>query len=142
MQHARRLPPLLRALFLLGLLFALASLGVETWAFGVLRDHWEPSAARGQALAGAFLLLALACNWPVAAYNARFLLAQPWLSTWRGQLAAALGLAALPMGVVAVVLLLPVTRPLNSLQFLLDTLAGLVLGAASVWALALSSSRG
>ncbi|HEX9412842.1 MAG TPA: hypothetical protein VF916_05015 [Ktedonobacterales bacterium] len=39
MQHARRLPPLLRALFLLGLLFALASLAVATWTWAMYREH-------------------------------------------------------------------------------------------------------
>ena len=69
-QRFRRLPPLLRALGLLALLFPLASLGVATWA--LLRDHQDLFARRAQALAPTFVLLSFACNWPVTAYNARF----------------------------------------------------------------------
>ena len=93
----------------------------------------------------AFLVLALACNWPGVAYGLRFRLparALPWLNTWRGQLAATLGLAALPLGSVAVALVIPPSSSFFALTFLLNMLAALVLLAAYVWALALSSSSG
>jgi hypothetical protein len=123
MRDFRRLPPLLRALWLLGLLFLLA--GVGTWVWGVLWDHQDLFARQGRDLAWAFLLLALACNWPGVAYNARFLRsgrALPWLDTWRGQLAAAVGVAVLPLGFVAVALLIPPNSPLSVLTFLLTVL--------------------
>jgi hypothetical protein len=55
--------------------------------------------------------------------------------TWRGQLAAALGLAALPLVSVAVALVIPPSSSFFALTFLLDMLAALVLLAAYVWAL-------
>ena len=82
MQHARRLPPLLRALWLLGLALLVVQGGVIAWAWTVLQDHEELVARRGQALAPTVFLLVLACNWPVAAYNTRFQRpgrALPWL---------------------------------------------------------------
>ena len=143
MQHARRLPPLLRALWLLGLALLVVQGGVIAWAWTVLQDHEELVARRAQALAPAVFLVVLACNWPVAAYNARFQRpgrALPWLDTWRGQLAAASGLAALPLGSVAAVLFIPPRSPLVVLQGLLYVLAALVLVAA-YWTLVLSSPR-
>ena len=136
-QPSRRLPPLLRALSLLALLVLLAGCGVSTWAWAVLRDHQDLVARRAQALAPAFLLLAWACIFPGAAYNARFQRpgrALPWLDTWRGQLAAALGLAVLPLGIVAVVLFIPPRSPLSVLYVLLIFLAGLVMLVALAWA--------
>ncbi len=144
MQRFRRLPPLLRALWLLALLFLLAQCGVATWAWRVLQDHQELVARRAQDLAPAFLLLAWACIFPGAAYNARFQRpgrALPWLDTWRGQLAAALGLAALPLGSLAVGLFIPPTSPLYSLEYLLGMLAVLVVLAAFAWALLPLSPR-
>jgi hypothetical protein len=113
MQHFRRLPPLLRALWLLGLLFLLASLGTAAWTWAMFREHQGLSATPWQIVGPAFLVLALACNWPSAAYGLRFrhaARALPWLDTWRGQLAATLGLAALPLVSVAVALVIPPTR--------------------------------
>ena len=144
MQHARRLPPLLRALWLLGLALLVVQGGVIAWAWTVLQDHEELVARRAQALAPAFLLLAWACILPGAVYNARFQRpgrALPWLDTWRGQLAAALGLAVLALGGVAVVLFIPPRSPLSVLQVLLYVLAGLVWLAASAWALSPPSPR-
>jgi hypothetical protein len=131
LQPLRRLPPL----SLLSLLCLLASLGVTTWAWSVLQNHEAVAARRGQDLAPAFILLSLACNWTVAASNGRFRRVLPWLGSWRGQLAAVLGLAALPLGVVVVALLFPLNSALYSLVFLLYILAVLVLGAAYSWAL-------
>ena len=134
MQHFRRLPPLLRALWLLGLLFLLVSLGVEAWV--VFREQGL-STARGQDLFLTFVLLSFACNWPVAVYNARFIRpgrALPWLDAWWGQLAAAVGFAVLPLGFVAAVLLIPPRSPLVVLQGLLFVLAALVWLATYAWA--------
>ena len=137
MRYFRRLPPLLRALWLLRLLFPLASLGLLAWTLVVFREQ-EISTARAEAVGLALVMLAVACNWPVTVYSVRFerpARALPWLSTWRGQLAAALGLAALPLGVVAVVLFIPTNSPLYSVEYLLTMLALLVFLAAYVRAL-------
>ena len=124
MRYFRRLPPLLRALWLLRLLFPLASLGLLAWTLVVFREQ-EISTARAEAVGLALVMLAVACNWLVATYDSR-----PWLSTWRGQLAAALGFTALPLGSVAVALLIPPNSPFFGLTFLLGLLAVL---AAYVW---------
>src|SRR5258708_21761517 len=99
MHRFRRLPPLLRALWLLALLFLLAQCGVATWAWRVLQDHQELVARRAQDLAPAFLLLALARIFPGAAYHARFQpagRALPRLGTRPRALAPALALAPAP----------------------------------------------
>ena len=140
MQQFRRLSPLLRALGLLGLVLLVASLGVSTWMLVLFREHQGLSATPWQIVGPAFLALALACNWPGVAYGFRFRLparALPWLDTWRGQLAATVGLAVLPLGSVAAALLIPPDSLFFALAFLLDMLALLVLLAAYVWALVL-----
>ena len=131
MRHFRRLPLRARALWLLALLFWLASLGVEAWA--VFREHQGLSARQGRDLFPAFVLLSLACIFPGAAYNVRFRRALPWLYTWRGQLAVAVGLALLPLGFVAAVLLIPPNSPQYMVTFLLGLLAMLVMLAAYFW---------
>jgi hypothetical protein len=125
MRYFRRLPLRAQALWLLALLFWLVALGMTMWTLVLSREHQELATARWQTLALAFFVLALACNWLVATYDSR-----PWLSTWRGQLAAALGFTALPLGSVAVALLIPPNSPFFGLTFLLGLLAVL---AAYVW---------
>jgi hypothetical protein len=76
MRSVRRLPPLLRALWVLGLLTSLAALGVLTWTNLAARGADQSGASRGwnrgMALFMALLLLSMAGSVTLAAYNRRF----------------------------------------------------------------------
>jgi hypothetical protein len=137
MRSVRQLPPLLRVLGMLGVLAPVASCGVNTWAFVLGWNSGEPP----QPLTWALIDLGFACIWPVVVYNARLAPfrrlrhTMPWLDTWRGQLASALVLSALPMAAVIVALLVAPSTPLFWLTYMFDILFLLVFIATLAWAI-------
>ncbi len=147
MRSVRRLPPLLRALWLLDMLAILASLGVNTWAYLLGRENGEP---RQQLYLAAWALLefGLACGWTVTTYNARLApvrrprRAMPWLDAWRGQLMSAFVLSVLPIATMVAALLVSTTSPLFVLAYAGSALSVVVLFAAYALVLMPGSRRG
>lgn len=145
MMALRRLPPLLRVLWVVWLLAFLASLGVTTWAF-LLGREGAKSSSQLYVVAWALLELGLACNWPIGAYNntratpfRRPRRSASWLDSrldsWRGQLAAAFVLAVLPIACIAVALSASPGSPLFTVALALMVLGMCVWLAATYWAL-------
>jgi hypothetical protein len=140
MRSFRRLPPLLRALLPVWLLATLASLGVFLWSWWLWYESGK-SSPQLEVVGLALVELALACTWPVAAYNARSTPFRgprrpaPWLESWRGQLMSVLALSALPVLAVVVALVVSPDTPVFGLAFACGLLFLLVFIAATVWAL-------
>jgi cytochrome bd-type quinol oxidase subunit 2 len=134
MRSVRRLPPVLRALWVLGLLTSLAALGVLTWTTLAARGADQSGASRGwnrgMALFMALFLLSMACSTTLAAYNRRF--EHPprralWPDEWQTQLKVVLALAALPLGMLVFALLIPSRSSLFQVVYALGVLSPLVL---------------
>jgi hypothetical protein len=114
MRNFRHLPPILRAASILGLLFPLASimlLGSEV-VIMILAPfpQWPLDALRGLFIAVNLGMLGGACSYAVNSYSLRFrqLEREPLsLSSWQNQAQASALLATLPLGAVALALVLP-----------------------------------
>lgn len=148
MRYFHRLPPLLRALNLLALLFALASLGVLIWTVPLLIADGQVLFSGAHALATTDQILSLnwrvavslnlgmlggACNMPAVISAVRLHrpdYSAPRLDAWQAQLKVALGLAALPLGSLAVLLLIKSTYLLFAVTSLLTVVSAVLLAIA------------
>lgn len=133
MHYFRRLPVLLRVIGILGLLFILTAVALYLGA--VITD---PAVLDRVFLIGLNLLsLSLACTFVVNTYGVRFRrvgLASYPLESWQSQVRWWGLLAALPLGVLLVVVLLPWSPLVEIVLGLPTLLALLTLGAAFIYA--------
>jgi len=134
MTSFHRLPPFLRAVWVLGLLSLLAAAGVMVWTTLATRGADQAGASRGwnrgMALFMALFLLSMAGSVTLAAYNRRF--ERPprralWPDAWQTQLKVVLTLAALPLGMLVCALLIPSHSSLFQVVYTLGVLSLLVL---------------
>ena len=134
----RRLPPFLRAVWVLALLSLLAALGVMTWTYLATRGEDQSAARRewnqGTAIGWSLLVLGLACLPLLLAYNARFARRPTrralWPGAWQTQLKVVLALAALPLSSLVFALLVPPSSSLFPQVFQLQILSLLLLAVA------------
>jgi len=141
MRYFPRLPPLLRVVSILSLLFVLASvvlfLGSVIPVFPSF-PRWPVDASRARGIAWNLIMLSLACSFVVSNYSLRFF--RPGrgsypLDSWQSQVRWLLALAALPLGAIALAVFLPRTSLLNFVVVWSNLLAILVVGAALVYAI-------
>ncbi len=140
MRYFRRLPPLLRVVSILNLLFLLASvvlfLGSAIPVFPSF-PRWPVDASRAVGIAWNLIMLSLACSFVVSNYSLRFFRpgrgAYP-LDSWQSQVRWLLALAALPLGALALAVVLPQSPRLRLVVVWSNLLAILVVGAAVVYA--------
>lgn len=136
MRAIRRLPPFLRALWVLGHLALLTDTGVLAWWFPNLHEDDLSLGSHVAAILLALLLLVLACTLMIAAYNLRFERpgrSAPWPDSWRVQLTVVLALAALPLCSLVFALVVPPSPSMFDILFALQILSILVLATASIW---------
>ena len=136
MRAIRRLPPLLRALWVLQLLTLLAGTGVLAWWFPNLHGDDPSLGSHVAAFFLALLLLVLACTLMIAAYNMRFERpgrSAPWPDSWQVQLTVVLALATLPLCSLVFALLAPTSPSMYDMLFALQILSILVLVTAWIW---------
>lgn len=140
MRYFCRLPPLLRVVSILSLLFVLASvvlfLGSVIPVFPSF-PRWPVDASRAVGIAWNLIMLSLACSFVVSNYSLRFF--RPGrgsypLESWQSQVRWLLALAAPPLVALALAVVLPQIPLLNFVVVWPNLLAILVLGAALVYA--------
>jgi hypothetical protein len=140
MRYARRLPPLLRVMNILGLLFIL--MAVVALLAGAPIFHgsfqWSPMQAhRATGIVFTLLALSLACTFVVSNYTLRFRRAgRPSypLDSWPSQVRWWLLLGTLPLCVLALAVVLPRTPLFDFVLAVLTVLAMLLNLAAWVYA--------
>jgi hypothetical protein len=142
MRYFRRLPPLLRVVSILALLFDLTALVVFLAGLPIIQAAFpwlSLDAHRAMGIGLNLLSLSLACSLVVNSYIVRFRRvgwASYPLASWQSQMRWLVLLGALPLGVLLVVLLLP-RSPLVAFVLGLPTLLGLLVqGAALFYGLA------
>lgn len=134
MRYFRRLPPLLRVVSLLGLLIALASIAVLIEALlmslSSAPPHWSADGSRLLAIGLNLGMLGGACSFAVNTYSLRFRRPDRGtfaLESWQSQVRAITLLAALPLGALVMVLVVPLSFPTAFLPLGLTMLAAVVL---------------
>jgi hypothetical protein len=140
MRYFPRLPPLLRVVSILNLLFILASLVLFLGSVNTVFPsfpRWPVDASRAVGIAWNLIMLSLACSFVVSNYSLRFFRpgrgAYP-LESWQSQVRWLLALAALPLGALALAVFLPQIPLLNFVVVWPNLLAILVLGAVLIYA--------
>ena len=123
MRFSRRLPPVLRALWVLWRLALLASLGVWVWGSQAPRGADQFGASQGwdraSAISWSLLLLGMACNVMLIPYRRLFerpRRAEPRPTTWQAQLTTVLALAALSLWSLVFALLVPPRPSLSNVM--------------------------
>jgi hypothetical protein len=135
MRDFRHLPPLLRVASILGLLFPLASIELFAVVFAPTLSSLPVGSFRVLMIALNLLLLGWACSFAVRTYSARF--RQPGggpfpLDSWQSQVRAIVLLSALPLGALAVALVIPPTSRAFQIVFPISILGACVLIVAEV----------
>jgi hypothetical protein len=136
MRAIRRLPPLLRALVVFALLACPVAIGVLTWTFRVMPGDDQVLKYKGFTLSLSLVMLAMACNVMIVAYNMRFERpgrSAPWPDSWQAQLTIVLALATLPLCSLVFALLVPPSPSMYDLVLALQILSILVLVTAWIW---------
>jgi len=130
------LPPLLRVVSIVGLLFLLAAIAlmINSFVTGLSSSpHAYRDASRVEAIALNLLWLSLACSFAVNSYSARFRRPDggPFpLDSWQSQVRAIVLLSALPLCGIALALVIPPTALAFGVVFPIGMLAAVVsLGA-------------
>jgi hypothetical protein len=133
-RNFRRLPPLLQVASLLGLLVALVSIAVliEALLMSLLSapPHWSADGSRLLAIGLNLGMLSGACSFAVNSYSLRFRRPDGGtfaLESWQSQVRAIALLAALPLGALVLVLVVPLSFPTDFLAIGLTLLAAVVL---------------
>ena len=141
MRYFLRLPLLLRVVSILSLLFLPASLVLSLGSVITVlpsSPQWPVGASRAVGIAWNLTMLSLACSFVVSNYALRFF--RPGrgsypLESWQSQVRWLLALAALPLCVLTVAILLPRTPLFDFMLGLPTLLAILVVGAALFYAI-------
>jgi hypothetical protein len=131
-RYFHRLPPLLRVVSIMGVLLPLASVAVLGPLLIVGWNAFPPNGAgyfRAMAIAMNGIVLALPCLFAVNLYCLRFV--EPsrrafTLRSWPRQVGVFVLLAALPLGGIAVALILPSALPASILEIGIAALGGIV----------------
>jgi hypothetical protein len=141
MRNFSRLPPLLRVASLLGLLFSLTSLNVliEVLFTGLSSvPHWSADAIRRLVIALNLGMLGGAWSFVVNTYSIRFRRSEggPFpLDSWQSQVRAIVVVAALPIGALALAVVIPPTALAWVVVSLITVIAAFVRLAAYVYAM-------
>ena len=147
MRYFGRLPPLLQVAFIVGLMLLLTTAVVGifapvVWVFALIASQssasppWYFDPIRLFVIALNLGALGVACFFAVNSYSRRFRLSDqgPFpLDSWQSQVRVIALLAALPLGAIVVVLVLPLGWPADFLPIGITLLAWGALLAAYVW---------
>jgi hypothetical protein len=139
MLYFPRLPPLLRVMSILALLFILTAVVVFLAGLPIVQASFpwlSMDAHRAMGISWNLIALSLACSLVVSGYTLRFRRAgrQSYpLDTWPSQVRWLLLLGTLPLCVLTVAILLPRTPLLDFMLGLPTLLAMLAIGAAAVY---------
>lgn len=139
MHNFRQLPPLLRFVGIAGLVLPLAALALllQMLPTKLATSDWPTEFTRVVAIALSLILLSGACSFVVTMYSMRFRRSAMGLfplASWQSQVRTLLLLAALPMGALALAVVIPSTYLVETVFFPLSASAALMLIAAYVYA--------
>ena len=152
MRYFDRLPPLLQVAVILGLMLLVAGIAVAGFApivfvFALIASQssasppWYLDPIRLFVIALNLVVVAFACFFAVISYSRRFRRPDrgPFpLDSWQSQVRVIALLAALPLGALVVVLVLPLGWPADFLAIGITLLAVVALLAAYVWLIAVT----